>query len=789
MNDKLNNALNEIDERLIEEAAYAYRAERNGLKAARNIGFSVFGVAAAAAVLTFGISHHLSSLPEKVNLLPTESGEASNNIANAIAENSLKTISVERIDISDVDPARISDCSPYFINAGNEWKIFDNDGNVLNSGNTIVVMDFNGYWVEYDITDSDGVIDELLDIRTALGKAEDVLGATLLPGNAGLSMGLYRLSENDISHTITAFFDDGSCLNYRLKCDTNHEQWTMSLLSDSPDYLEDKDFGADFFREERAGVYDSVRFSDGYGAYICDNNGEIRVVEHTEDGYFGHLPFGGKEYIYTLENTETGRREKYCVKENGDALFTSEDFLAVGGSEHQDDPQNIAMPSWMNIIDDMGSGEQNAIGASKVYNLSYAPDYNGIALQFLEDSDGKLFLYDFEWLYPCKIKKDEVSIDSYTMTINLFPEGREMTGDVILGDGVKMLFDGETWTLAEDTELNINERGTPKRITLYKGTKFTADIRHLPENPTEEDETGEDSNEAVGFTDNETGFLPISNQIFNMQYPEGYEGQNLQFFTDNNGCLFLTDFTWTYPCQVEDLSRLQENFYKIYIDFWPEGRELPERDINASTGAFISDDTLIFDMNTTLYIVQNGSDTEIVIPKGTVFEAYDNAPAGLDPDELREYWTNLISSVPDPNFLYPVGGDYAITAHMYGHTPESGYYNHRGIDIGIILGESVLAAADGEVILAEWYHGLGKCVMIEHADGVVTVYGHCDELYVSKGDAVTRGQKIAGAGCTGFASDVTLHFEVRINDEPVDPAMFQYQIYVNGKLSERTTFE
>ena len=41
--------------------------------------------------------------------------------------------------------------NPYFINAGNEWKIFDNDGNVLNSGNTIVVMDFNGYWVEYDI--------------------------------------------------------------------------------------------------------------------------------------------------------------------------------------------------------------------------------------------------------------------------------------------------------------------------------------------------------------------------------------------------------------------------------------------------------------------------------------------------------------------------------------------------------------------------------------------------------------------------------------------------------------
>lgn len=79
--------------------------------------------------------------------------------------------------------------------------------------------------------------------------------------------------------------------------------------------------------------------------------------------------------------------------------------------------------------------------------------------------------------------------------------------------------------------------------------------------------------------------------------------------------------------------------------------------------------------------------------------------------------------------------------------------------------------------------------MIRHADGVVTVYGHCDKIYVDNGDTVTRGQTIAGAGMTGQAADVHLHFEVRINDESVDPAMFQYQISVNGELSERASFD
>lgn len=816
MNDILNNALNEIDEHLIEEAAHADRAEHRRLKAARNIGFFLCGAAAAAAALTFGINHHLASLPEKVDLLPTESNVTSSDISEAIAENALRSIPVERVDIADVDRARLSGCYPYFIDAGNQWKTFDNDGNMLSDVNTIVIMDCGGYWVDYDITASDGVIYELLDVRAALGKAEEVLGASLLPGNEGVSMGEYKLSEYDCSYTVTASFDNGRCLNYRLICDTDHEQWTMTLLSDKADYIADKAHGANFFREERAGVYDSARFSDGYGAYICDNNGEIRVVKHTADGYFGYLPFGGKEYIYTLENTDTGRRQKYCVKENGDALVTSEDFLTTGGVEHQDDPRNITVPSWMNIIDDMGSGQRNAVGASKVYNLTYAPDYNGLALQFLEDKDGKLFLYDFTRLYPCTLtESDTDTLNAYCMRIEFF-EGRDVPDDYITYIYEVIIYD-DTIMLRNDCEFFIDEQGEVKQITLYKGTEFTEFSANGAGEEMPEDLCGEanrriipkvlaaqSENDGQTVYSHEEFICPVNDKYANITAYFGYDSwtagcyygicfgsENMggaDIYAAQSGMVIISDSDEYYGNYVViDHGNGYATLYAHCSDVTAnEGQTVSQGDVIGHVGAtgFTTGDCLHFETRVNGVAVDPAN--YLVIPS----VEDNNGGSSLmtaKQQENNEHWADLIASVPDPNFLYPVGGDYAIAEHMYGHTSESGYYGHSGIDIGAALGEPVLAAADGEVILAEWYYGYGNCVMIRHADGVVTVYGHCDKIYVDNGDTVTRGQTIAGAGMTGQAADVHLHFEVRINDESVDPAMFQYQISVNGKLSEHTS--
>jgi murein DD-endopeptidase MepM/ murein hydrolase activator NlpD len=96
---------------------------------------------------------------------------------------------------------------------------------------------------------------------------------------------------------------------------------------------------------------------------------------------------------------------------------------------------------------------------------------------------------------------------------------------------------------------------------------------------------------------------------------------------------------------------------------------------------------------------------------------------------------------------------------------------HKGIDFGAPSGTGILAAADGEVIVASWWSGYGNCVIIDHGNGVWTLYGHIRNggTDVEKGDTVKRGQKIAEVGSTGESTGNHLHFEVRINENPVDP--------------------
>ena len=97
---------------------------------------------------------------------------------------------------------------------------------------------------------------------------------------------------------------------------------------------------------------------------------------------------------------------------------------------------------------------------------------------------------------------------------------------------------------------------------------------------------------------------------------------------------------------------------------------------------------------------------------------------------------------------------------------------HAGIDFAAGYGSTIRAADSGTVIYSGWYGGYGKTVIINHGKGITTLYGHASELYVQEGESVKRGQAISAIGSTGFSTGPHLHFEVRKNGTPVNPANY-----------------
>lgn len=94
---------------------------------------------------------------------------------------------------------------------------------------------------------------------------------------------------------------------------------------------------------------------------------------------------------------------------------------------------------------------------------------------------------------------------------------------------------------------------------------------------------------------------------------------------------------------------------------------------------------------------------------------------------------------------------------------------HNGVDMAASSGTAILAAYDGDVIAATYSSSMGNYIMIDHGSGLYTIYMHCSALYVSKGQAVTKGQNIAAVGSTGRSTGPHLHFSVRLNGSYVSP--------------------
>ncbi|WP_289002183.1 murein hydrolase activator EnvC [uncultured Megasphaera sp.] len=119
--------------------------------------------------------------------------------------------------------------------------------------------------------------------------------------------------------------------------------------------------------------------------------------------------------------------------------------------------------------------------------------------------------------------------------------------------------------------------------------------------------------------------------------------------------------------------------------------------------------------------------------------------------------------------MWPVNGVITSPFGYRNHPIFGRQILHSGIDIGVDYGTPVHAADSGVVVEADWISGYGYAVVIDHGNGLSTLYGHNESLAVSAGQSVSKGQVIAYAGSTGNSTGPHVHFEVRSNGEPVDP--------------------
>ena len=94
---------------------------------------------------------------------------------------------------------------------------------------------------------------------------------------------------------------------------------------------------------------------------------------------------------------------------------------------------------------------------------------------------------------------------------------------------------------------------------------------------------------------------------------------------------------------------------------------------------------------------------------------------------------------------------------------------HSGVDIGASYGATVVAADGGTVITSGYVSGYGECIVINHGNGLTTLYGHMSSRVVSVGQSVSKGQTIGYVGSTGVSTGPHLHWEVTLNGQRVDP--------------------
>lgn len=249
-------------------------------------------------------------------------------------------------------------------------------------------------------------------------------------------------------------------------------------------------------------------------------------------------------------------------------------------------------------------------------------------------------------------------------------------------------------------------------------------------------------------------------------------------------CLLLIGCASQRPVEVIDSAKQKksarqthsvikgETLYSIAWRYGVDYRELA--DFNGITPPYTihSGQKIRIDLNALSPKKNTKNNNSASLPKARS-KSPKNAVVTKRPEKIRsenkteavDLASNNSLSQGTPKWQWPASGK--LIARFQGETGLN-----KGIDIGANLGESVLAAASGQVVYAgTGLRGYGKLLIIKHNDIFLSAYAHNSELLVKEGDLVKVGQRIADMGSSG-TNRVKLHFEIRSEGKPVDPLKY-----------------
>ena len=155
------------------------------------------------------------------------------------------------------------------------------------------------------------------------------------------------------------------------------------------------------------------------------------------------------------------------------------------------------------------------------------------------------------------------------------------------------------------------------------------------------------------------------------------------------------------------------------------------------------------------------NNSEIVVPDSAVSEVVTQDPSEIEAAEAEMEYLDFSGAHFPTIHGTLLNSPYGIRKHRL----------HRGVDLHLHIGDSVVAAYPGKVVVSKYNRrGYGNYIMVEHANGTRTLYAHLQKRLVEVGDIVEGGQLIGKGGNTGRSSGPHLHFEIRYGEVNIDPA-------------------